>query len=342
DPLPNMMRETKDQDAAGSASATPESAARRRLTNGSEQPVKMRRTETEMDQDPALLVINPEFVRAVTLQRILSRFGKYWRSSKGSDHTFEMSHPASKINFFLSHSWMTNWKLKVLALVYYFNVKSAVLSAILVHVAYVTVHGLLIEGEYMVADSYMFREDKAIRVVMSFRFMAGCFTFLVALLLAHYSPFVKASCFLDKMCIEQTNQEKKDQGVKQLGAAIRYSEHLMVLWQPEYLTRVWCVFELAAFAFMHSHRADALVILPLKLPVLAVSLFIFHFVASVSLVILSPFTFLSEWHAKWIVQNVPAAAQYFYYWHIIFLVCFFGMFLVPSFFLWRFCKGHVK
>lgn len=54
-------------------------------------------------------------------------------------------------------------------------------------------------------------------------------------------------CFLDVACIHQTDHELMERGVYGLGAFLKRSKELRILWSPPYLTRLWCIFELAAF-----------------------------------------------------------------------------------------------
>ena len=53
--------------------------------------------------------------------------------------------------------------------------------------------------------------------------------------------------FLDKLCIHQTDDSIKTQGIRALGLFLRHSRKMLVLWSPEYFSRLWCCFELASF-----------------------------------------------------------------------------------------------
>ena len=46
--------------------------------------------------------------------------------------------------------------------------------------------------------------------------------------------------FLDKLCINQMDSEKKQQGILGLGAFVLRSKKLLVLWSPRYFNRMWC------------------------------------------------------------------------------------------------------
>ena len=52
--------------------------------------------------------------------------------------------------------------------------------------------------------------------------------------------------FLDKLSISQHDETLKTKGVQSIGLFIRRSRKVMVLWSPEYFSRLWCCFEIAA------------------------------------------------------------------------------------------------
>uniref|UniRef100_A0A7S2Q0H7 Uncharacterized protein n=1 Tax=Zooxanthella nutricula TaxID=1333877 RepID=A0A7S2Q0H7_9DINO len=52
-------------------------------------------------------------------------------------------------------------------------------------------------------------------------------------------------CFYDCACICQSDPELKAAGIRNIPAIIRTSRELVVLWDENYLTRLWCVYELA-------------------------------------------------------------------------------------------------
>lgn len=55
------------------------------------------------------------------------------------------------------------------------------------------------------------------------------------------------SLWLDKACIDQTSDETKAAGIELLDKYLMQAKRLLVLLSSEYLTRMWCVFELALF-----------------------------------------------------------------------------------------------
>eukprot|EP00927_Polykrikos_kofoidii_P068527 TRINITY_DN6388_c0_g2_i5.p1 TRINITY_DN6388_c0_g2~~TRINITY_DN6388_c0_g2_i5.p1 ORF type:complete len:458 (-),score=34.14 TRINITY_DN6388_c0_g2_i5:30-1304(-) len=82
--------------------------------------------------------------------------------------------------------------------------------------------------------------------------------------------------FLDKICISQTHEGKKLDGVVGIGAFLNASDCLLVLLDSTYVTRLWCVFELAAFSkLMERHRNKVVRIKPLPHAPVFIVLFVY-------------------------------------------------------------------
>ncbi|CAE7457556.1 FRQ1, partial [Symbiodinium pilosum] len=54
--------------------------------------------------------------------------------------------------------------------------------------------------------------------------------------------FNKEVAFVDMLSIDQTDPEQKELGIYSIGGFLKMSDRLHVLWSPDYLTRLWCVF----------------------------------------------------------------------------------------------------
>jgi len=74
----------------------------------------------------------------------------------------------------------------------------------------------------------------------------GCIGLLVTLL--SWKP--QRHVFLDKICISQSDPELKKAGINSLGAFLKHSESMLILWDPTYISRLWTTFELAAFTYL--------------------------------------------------------------------------------------------
>ncbi|KAF4654223.1 mRNA-capping enzyme subunit beta [Perkinsus olseni] len=65
--------------------------------------------------------------------------------------------------------------------------------------------------------------------------------------------------FLDICCIPQKDPAAKLYGISKLAEYLRVSDKLLILWSPDYLDRLWCVYELAVFLRTHDEKDVVLV-----------------------------------------------------------------------------------
>jgi len=325
------------------------SGAVRQLISAAQSSVSVRmRPHGESQRSPEFLgelaVMHPELLRATTMRMVLRRFGSIFRHSSGAASTFEMSKPVEVIAKFLSHSWRTPGWLKTIALMYHENVFRATVSAFATAIC---LHGLEFAGAGvpmpLVGPSYLAGETTMHQLRLDTHFVPPCLVFILVLIFGQEVPgLAQSTCFLDKCCIHQTDQEKKMQGRQQLGGFLRSSHRMVILWQPEYFTRLWCVYELAAFHYINLGVSGLVDLLPLKLPVLALSLFCFHFAATAATVVLGPTLVFSEMHVTWILENVPAALHVPWMFMTLSSMFFFAVYTIPGFLLWKFCQSHME
>jgi hypothetical protein len=116
---------------------------------------------------------------------------------------------------------------------------------------------------------------------------------------------------------------------------------MVVLWEPKYFTRLWCVYELAAFVHINDKDCRRLHFFPLKLSALAIALPLFHSVSSLLFCVVGPWFCRAE-HAEWAAETIPEAAQYPY---VLLLGVGMGFFCLYGFvspLCWTFCKSHMR
>merc|ERR1740121_1969778 len=71
--------------------------------------------------------------------------------------------------------------------------------------------------------------------------------------------------FLDKVCINQVDTELQRQGISKLGAFLRNSSRMLVIYSDIYLTKLWTVYEVACF--LSTHPASDIILMPIYLPI---------------------------------------------------------------------------
>mmetsp|Transcript_1074 Transcript_1074/g.2340 ORF Transcript_1074/g.2340 Transcript_1074/m.2340 type:complete len:564 (+) Transcript_1074:109-1800(+) len=281
-------------------------------------------------------------LRAVPLRSILSRFGHVLVGSNGSEKTFQKSKPSQRISMFLSHSWSTPGYSKALGLMYVGNVRRAcfiswaVAIGLFISIATTDV-GETLRGP---GDLYFAGTD-TIRKAPTI--IAGIFPnllFLIILVFGQNLPLGETSCFLDKCCIHQTDVVKKREGVKLLSRFLQISDKLMILYHPDYMTRLWCVYELAAFRHLRGNVEGSIQFLPLRVPMSLLAMFVVHTFSGIAVQLAGPF-FLSKSYAEWVMRESPSDWIPLYYFATSTLTFLLGFaVVVPAVF--RSFQSHIR
>jgi hypothetical protein len=309
---------------------------------------KVGRTETEeskLEMDYSLAVHDEELLRAVPASAILGCSGRTVISSKqGCDATFTLSKPVMYMHYFVSHSWQTPAWLKMVCLMYEMNADRAVVAAVATQIVMGALQTAgLWNSEILPPGVFYFVDGQRVHeVLVEAHWVISCLVFFLVLRWGQAIPMRESLCFLDKCCINQTDSVKKAAGIKQLGAFLRNSEYLLILWQPDYFTRLWCIYELAAFSHVNRGSCDRVLIRPLKLSVFVVSYSVFYTCVELGYAYLFPCTFNSSQHAEWMIRTMPVEGQrllYRFFAYCMFLICFL---LLPCLVTWKFFEWHAK
>eukprot|EP00913_Durusdinium_trenchii_P034771 g32526.t1 len=78
--------------------------------------------------------------------------------------------------------------------------------------------------------------------------VSGLLGMVTGLFMAPYWPRCRSTlAFVDVVSIDQIDPEMTRRGVYGLGGFLSHSSELRVLWSPQLFSRLWCIFELAAF-----------------------------------------------------------------------------------------------
>ena len=233
-----------------------------------------------------VLSIEKEQLRGLTLVALLHGFGRLFAGGGKAARddpvgTFAHSRPVDSLDWFVSHSWSSPRVVKYLALLLCFNRRDAAVAASFATIAVFFVQALYYEslprwltfvGPNVYSDFAPVEISKGCTVI-------GCPVLLIGLFGAHRARqalgWKPVECFLDVACIPQADPAARARGISSLGALLDRSEGMLVLLDEEYVchtgleprsrtpgkpaahtrvrhlgqfTRLWCVFEIAAFA----------------------------------------------------------------------------------------------
>ncbi|CAE7021679.1 unnamed protein product, partial [Symbiodinium sp. CCMP2456] len=228
-------------DAAVTAATTAE--------NGTRTPSKWSRME-KMSH----LEVDTEILRGVSLRATLRNFGRLWRQSpidlaeEDRASLWDRSEPVEAFDIFLSHTWRTAGRWKVLSLLFQSGLGFTLLCTVVCVATTVTLclNQVIKMPFTFLASHPRFSEECPYSPWPS---VAGLLGTLFGLFLSPYflDGCDRTICFLDVVSIHQVDRELMERGIYGLGGFLRMSKELRVLWSEPYLSRLWCVFELAAY-----------------------------------------------------------------------------------------------
>eukprot|EP00438_Fugacium_kawagutii_P005567 Skav226951 [mRNA] locus=scaffold2024:160445:161917:+ [translate_table: standard] len=195
--------------------------------------------------------IDEEVTRGIALHRAL-RCPELWtspqeiRRKNRTARAWNLSKRVSSFDIFLSHTWRTKGKWKVLALL----MQTGWLHGLLGWLIGLAVM-LCLRGFELVSDPW----ETIIPAGGQARpTPLSCWTVLLAelfllmgLVLSPYFPFKTQMCFLDVACIHQGQAEMFERGICGIGGCLTVAKELRVLYTWQYLSSLWCVFELVGF-----------------------------------------------------------------------------------------------
>eukprot|EP00929_Paragymnodinium_shiwhaense_P035604 TRINITY_DN19196_c1_g1_i4.p1 TRINITY_DN19196_c1_g1~~TRINITY_DN19196_c1_g1_i4.p1 ORF type:complete len:653 (+),score=47.80 TRINITY_DN19196_c1_g1_i4:83-2041(+) len=195
--------------------------------------------------------IDAELLRAVPLTEVLSGFGKHLRSITGKAADYSLSQRKEGMDDFLSHDWRTPRFQKTLALCYLYNSRTAVVVSCIFALPLACIGG---------SRDVSWLRGKLARSICPI-------IYLVLLVFGQRVRgwFCQPRCvFLDKLCINQSNEERKTAGILGLAGFLRASERLVVLWSPQYFSRLWCTYELVTWCHLHGLDPKRVRFLPVQ------------------------------------------------------------------------------
>eukprot|EP00928_Gymnodinium_smaydae_P003632 TRINITY_DN11291_c0_g4_i2.p1 TRINITY_DN11291_c0_g4~~TRINITY_DN11291_c0_g4_i2.p1 ORF type:complete len:527 (+),score=47.93 TRINITY_DN11291_c0_g4_i2:44-1582(+) len=213
--------------------------------------------------DERTQIADPELLRGAPFPVVVAGLGQLLEptgtiaSSTGAlstEDTFVFSKRVDLIHHFLSHSWRDSGKLKWLSLIVYANFFSAMMMG---HLLAAIVFAIV----FFCPDVYPFPGVDTTGNMAIDRYRYGPFAmvcmvvFLGSIFLVHLITRKSPDLFLDKLCIHQTDPDRKVAGIRGLGAFLKRSENMLVLWGDDYFDRLWCGYELALYIRLHGTSA---------------------------------------------------------------------------------------
>ncbi|CAE7722822.1 unnamed protein product [Symbiodinium sp. CCMP2592] len=186
-------------------------------------------------------VTKPEVLRATPEYRALQGCGRSLRGNPDPMRLFKLSQEVDVIDEFWSHSWHgESWK-KILLLLVLKNGKAAMAVGTLgAGLAMFLFMAGILPGKYNAGRDY----DA----------LNSCWCVWTGILLASVTLVfwkTRKMVFLDRVCVNQVDEDEKCEAVLSIGALLKSSQAMLVLWDTTYVERLWCVFELAAYIKSH-------------------------------------------------------------------------------------------
>lgn len=215
-------------------------------------------------------------LRGTTPLVILAGFGRRLRTTAGgigcgtqAPDDFHCSFPVEKLDIFLSHSWRASWRVKYTMLLLHFNGTAALVAGICSGALCLVLHRVASDHDQAVESVWICRGAAPSLLALP----VGNLAFLVTLLFWQNVVSVLRlraySVFLDKICISQTNDRAKEDGIKNIGGFLKNTEEVLVAWDKTYFSRLWCTYELSAYRYANPH--GRLRVVPIKLGGLVLS-----------------------------------------------------------------------
>eukprot|EP00929_Paragymnodinium_shiwhaense_P122606 TRINITY_DN9549_c0_g1_i2.p1 TRINITY_DN9549_c0_g1~~TRINITY_DN9549_c0_g1_i2.p1 ORF type:complete len:582 (+),score=50.95 TRINITY_DN9549_c0_g1_i2:208-1953(+) len=192
------------------------------------------------------LHLRHDLLRGVGIHHVLQGFGRLFKSSASTDDAYNLSTQCDVIDDFISHDWATPWLTKAVALYYYYNHHVASVFSCLAAVVAAIAQANFRVGPFI--EHELFHDDA--RGVGCWASWAGTVAYvLVLVFLQQWKARLVGTThvFLDKLCINQADVDLKMECILAIGAFLKHSKTLVVLWSPRYFTRLWCTYELATW-----------------------------------------------------------------------------------------------
>ena len=223
-----------------------------------------------VDTDGELgLTMDPSLLRGATADLLIKNRSEIFSSNVLSQKDLAQLHESTAIVSFLhdffSHSWRTARLDKWAALLLYLNAQAAALAMVATTVLWSLLESFGVVPRLLVwyyADRHMMTTGMPVLVGLA----SGIIFLINWQRLRSFIGLRPRYCFLDKVCIDQVDDARKAAGIASLGAFLGSAENFVVLFSPDYFSRLWCCYELAAFRHLQVAGKQKITFLPLAFP----------------------------------------------------------------------------
>ena len=214
------------------------------LSDDSQQPMHGMPT----DDDLALHFDDPTLLRGASSHTLLKNrseiFSSNVLSSKDVAELHRTTAVVPKLDDFYSHSWATERFDKWATLLLYMNAPAAAVALVATAVLWSALENIGIIPTLLL----LVQNDQPTSCMP---ILVGYFSAILTLFqwqrMRQLVGLPPRMCFLDKICIDQVDEVRKSAGIASLGAFLGSSTNFVVLFSPEYFTRLWCCYEVACF-----------------------------------------------------------------------------------------------
>eukprot|EP00434_Breviolum_minutum_P024591 symbB.v1.2.021721.t1/scaffold1893.1/size96936/6 len=226
-------------------------------------------------------VTNPEILRVTRAFSAFQNVAKALRVGCDGDF-YHKSFKSHKISTFWSHSWHGGYWKKIITLLTLYNGPAALFCGFLTAtlMAILFCFGILpgIDrgwGPWVPFSPWC---------------LPSGFVVTIVVMISWRSP---TKVFLDRLCISQKDDRLKAQAIFSLAGFLKKSDEMLILWDPTWTERLWCLFELAAFLKSKKMTSgkQVLIVRPLFWGPISIAVF------TVSFVVGLPFTTVSLHHS---------------------------------------------
>ena len=169
----------------------------------------------------------------------------------------DLSKTVPELDAFISHSWKDTRTAKFFSLALHFRAWDSVMwASLLLLVVFPLQHRLAAMG---MLGNGIDMDGGGMRMCGMCHLSWGI-AFILMVIFGSPTPWMPRYCFLDRLCIHQTDPQLKKRGIDSLGGFLARSKRMVVIYSSSYISRLWCTFELAAK--VRTHGVESIDLMP--------------------------------------------------------------------------------